>query len=93
MLSVLLLEPELRQLTPDRRSPSDLLLCGKQAAVASLYSFVQYVIISSPQSILYIIGFSDVASMQELIAWHWIRRVGASAAQDARLGSVGEAVD
>jgi len=49
MLSVLLLEPDLRQLTPDRRSPSDLLLFGKPAAVAaaSLYTFVRYVIIPS----------------------------------------------
>jgi len=56
MLSVLLLEPDLWQLTPDRHSPSEVLLYGEPAAVAaaSLYTFVGYVIILlSSQAILY----------------------------------------
>ena len=53
MLCVLLLEPELRQLTPGGHSPSHLLLCGKPAG-ATLYGFVQYVIISSPEAISFI---------------------------------------
>ena len=54
MLSILLLEPDL-QLTPDRHSPSELLLFGKLTdAAASLYTFVRYVIIPSPQDIRYI---------------------------------------
>ena len=99
MLSILLLEPEpeLWKLTPDRHSPSEILLFGKPAAVAaaSLYTFVGYVIILlSSQAILISVDVnSDVDSMQELIAWQWIRRVGASAVQDARVGSVGETVD
>jgi len=56
-LSVLLLEPDLWQLTPDRHSPSDLLLFGKPAAVAaaSLYNFVGYVIFPSPQPFLILV--------------------------------------
>jgi len=95
MLSVLLLEPDLRQLTPHCLSPSEILLFGKPAAVAaaSLYTFVRYVIPPLPRPFISVAIYSDVASMQELIAWQWIRRVRGSAVQDARVGSVEETVD
>ena len=53
VLSVLLLEPDLWQLTPHRHSSSELLLFGKPAATAaaSLYTFVGYVILHFPQAI------------------------------------------
>ena len=72
-----------------------------------LYSYLQKLVkvTSTSASLSYVDDSGDVIAIendeghqlyfdtQKLIAWQWIRRVGAYSMQDARLGTVGETVD